>query len=83
MVRLNPHPFQSGGYRDIARKVIVMSENSTQDVQLTPAEAAFFAEAQRAAAEIQQRAQGALLLILRQRGLDGDWKLDGDKLVKQ
>jgi hypothetical protein len=75
-VRLNPQPFQSGGYRDIARKVIVMSENSTQDVQLTPAEASFFTE-------LQQRAEGALLLVIRQRGLVGNWALDGDKLVKQ
>jgi hypothetical protein len=62
---------------------MVMSENSTQDVQLTPAEASFFTEAQRAATEIQQRAEGALLLIIRQRGLVGNWALDGDKLVKQ
>jgi hypothetical protein len=53
-----------------------MSENSTQDVQLTPAEASFFTE-------LQQRAEGALLLVIRQRGLVGNWALDGDKLVKQ
>lgn len=61
-----------------------MTENTTQDtVQLTPVEAAYFAEARARAETIQQQAQGALLMILRQRGLDGNWALDGDRIVRQ
>jgi hypothetical protein len=54
-----------------------MMENSTQDtVPLTPADVSFIAE-------LQMQIQTALRLIIRQRGLVGNWALDGDKLVRQ
>lgn len=55
------------------------------NVALSPIEVSLLAEYQQTARDIQQRAQGALLLILRQRHLDGEWALspDGASLVRQ
>lgn len=62
-----------------------------ESVALSPIEAALFTELRKAAKEIEQagrdieqRAQGALALIIRQRGRDGNWSLTngGDALVR-
>jgi hypothetical protein len=57
-----------------------MSQNSTH--KLTDAEQAMLSDIQRDIANLQQQMQGALRLMLKTRGLEGNWTLNGNELVK-
>lgn len=54
-----------------------------QKHELTDAEKSLLADLQREVAALQQQMQGALRLMLKQRGLEGQWALEGDALVEQ
>jgi hypothetical protein len=57
-------------------------QKAPESVQLSKQEQSILAEYQQALRDIQQQIQGALRLIVKQRGLEGQWNLDGDRLVK-
>ncbi len=64
-----------------------MTEPKAQEMtthNLTPEEAATMEEFAKEVFAIQQRAQGALITIMRLRGLKGNWSYDeaGRRLVK-
>jgi hypothetical protein len=50
--------------------------------EMTAQEAAVFADYERAARDIQQQAQGALCMVLRSHGLDGQWSREGNTLTR-
>jgi hypothetical protein len=58
------------------------SESKQESVSLAPEEIAFFAECEKIAQDVQLQAKGALCLIIRQRGLDGNWSVNGGALVR-
>jgi hypothetical protein len=49
---------------------------------LSHEEQALLGEFQTAQRDLQQQVQGAFKLICRQRALEGEWRLDGAKLLK-
>jgi hypothetical protein len=59
------------------------SEQKTESVSLSEAESALFAEYRQASNDIERMALGALCLIIRQRGLAGNWRVEGNTLVRQ
>lgn len=51
-------------------------------IELSAAEASLMAEYRAAVQSLEQQAQGALTAIIKLRGLEGAWSLQGNSLVR-
>jgi hypothetical protein len=63
-------------------EVLVTKAEEIAESPLTADELAMIGEFDQAVREIQLQARGAMRLMIRQRGLVGNWRLENGKLVK-
>jgi hypothetical protein len=59
-----------------------LTQQDPSEIPLNETEQALFAQLRTEAAAIQQQANSLLAVVLRQKQLQGNWALEGDKLVR-